>query len=434
MHRCLAFVSSLICVMTLPPVVAPDEAASSDLCSRLNQVKGLYVRKIDPLPGFTEGVEIALVQPVDHHHPGGSKFTQRIFLSHRDFTSPVVLETEGYGVPWPRERELAKILGANQVIVEHRYYDSSRPHPLKWDYLTSWQAASDHHRIVDILKTIYPGKWISSGRSKGGMAALFHRAYFPDDVDATLTYVAPVMIGPADARFDAFLDSAADHLFRNRVKGFQITCLERKSEILPFLQKTATRQKMAFPCSLDEVLERAVLEFPYSFCFGSHQANEIPGPEAPLEKIIDILTKTVSLSQFSTTQLHYHAGLYYQQYTELGYFSYSAPHIGHLVQHAKHPVFTFFVPKEGRATGFNGSAMRTVMECLRNRGDRIVYLYGEFDIYTACAVELSGKTDAIKLIAKGFGHQFDIGDLPETEKAILYDALEKWLNTEIIAR
>ncbi|MBN2089098.1 peptidase [candidate division KSB1 bacterium] len=307
----------------------------SELHSKLRKVKGIYVKKIEPMPGFKEGFEIALVQPVDHQNPTGSKLTQRIFLSHRDYSKPVVLETEGYGAAWPKERELAKILDANQVIVEHRYYEASRPNPMKWEYLTSWQAASDHHRIVEIFKTIYPGKWVSTGRSKGGMAALFHRAYYPDDVEATLTCVAPVMIGPVDARFDTFLNTTGDTLFRSAVKNFQKTCLERRSELLPLLNKRVVRQNIAFPCSLDEVLERAVLEFPYSFCFGNHRAQEIPGRDAPPERVLDCLTKAVPLSDFSKVQLNYHAGLYYQQFTELGYFSYSAPHIGQMLQFAK---------------------------------------------------------------------------------------------------
>jgi hypothetical protein len=424
----LRIISLTLMLIWLPDLCqGQQQQHATDLLSRLRAVKGIYVKKIDPLPGFKEGYEIALVQPVDHKNPTGLKFTQRIFLSHRDFSKPVVLETEGYGAPWPKERELAKILDANQIIVEHRYYESSKPNLLNWEYLTSWQAASDHHRIVEILKKIYPGKWVSSGRSKGGMAALFHRAYFPDDVDATVTYVAPVMLGPADPRFDAFLDSAVDTLFRSQVKGFQKTCLGKRSGILPLLKKQVEKQNLVFPCSLDEVLERVVLEFPYTFCFGSHQADEIPASDAPPGKIVDFLTNTVSLSHFSTTQLRYNAGLYYQQFTELGYFSYAAPHIRQMVQFAKDPFFTFFVPKDALNAKFKRDAMLKVLDYLQNKGNNIIYLYGEFDIYTACAVELTGKTNAIKIIAKGYGHQFNISDLPASDKKQVISTLESWL-------
>lgn len=64
------------------------------------------------------------------------------------------------------------------------------------------------------------------------MAALFHRACYPNDVDATVAYVAPVMIGPVDPRVDAFLASAGGASFRAAVKRFQKTCLERRDELL----------------------------------------------------------------------------------------------------------------------------------------------------------------------------------------------------------
>ena len=225
------------------------KSSTADLYLKLKELKGAYVKEIEALPGFKEGYEIALVQPVDHKNPNGPKFTQRIFLSHRDYSKPVVLETEGYGATWPKEREVARILDANQIIVEHRYYESSKPKPLDWKYLTSWQAASDHHRIVELFKEIYTGKWMTSGRSKGGMAALFHRVFYPDDIDATIAYVAPIMIGPTDPRIDKFMNSVGNEASREKIRQFQRVCLERRTELLPLLKNFSEKQKLTFPCS-----------------------------------------------------------------------------------------------------------------------------------------------------------------------------------------
>jgi len=136
----------------------------------------------------------------------------------------------------------------------------------------------------------------------------------------------------------------------------------------------------------------------------------------------------VALSHFSTAQLKYNAGLYYQQFTELGYFNYSMPHIEHLVQFVKSSYFKFYVPKEALNAKFNGEPMLKVLEYLQDKGNNIIYLYGEYDIYTACAVELTGKTNAIKVIAKGYGHQFNIADLPASDKQQILSALESWLD------
>lgn len=408
-----------------------EKPIAKDLYSQLKSIKGIYIKRIAALPGFNEGFEMAIVQPLDHSHPSGAKFNQRVFLSHRDFSKPVVLETEGYGAAWPKEREMAKILDANQIIVEHRYYESSKPKPLDWQYLTSWQAASDHHRAVELLKTIYNGKWVSSGRSKGGMAALIHRAYYPADVDATVAYVAPIMIGPVDSRYGHFLNSIGDETSREKIRQFQRTCLERRNELMPILKDYTAKQKLSFPCSLDEVFEWAVIEFPFSFWFGNHKSFEIPKPEASHERIFACLIKVKSLSGLSTSQINFDAGLYYQQYTELGYYNYPVAHIKHLLQFVKEPDFSFYVPAEAKNAEFNKDVMPAVLNFLQNNGNNIIYLYGEFDIYTSCAVELTGKTNAIKLIANGFGHQFNIGDFRENEKAIVYNALEKWLNTRL---
>ncbi|MFH0761124.1 MAG: hypothetical protein V2A67_06440 [Bacteroidota bacterium] len=102
----------VLCLQILASSLFPQQSdfPIPDLYSRLKALKGIYVKKIDPLPGFKEGYEIAIVQPVDHNNPSGAKFTQRVFLSHRDYSKPVVLETEGYGATWPKERDIYLIL------------------------------------------------------------------------------------------------------------------------------------------------------------------------------------------------------------------------------------------------------------------------------------------------------------------------------------
>jgi hypothetical protein len=411
------------------PCQGQSQKGPSNLFNRLQVIHGVYVKKIEALPGFVEGFELAVVQPLDHGNPKGPKFTQRVFLSHRDFSKPVVLETDGYGVSWPKERELARLLDANQIIVEHRYYESSKPNPMKWEYLTAWQAASDHHRIVGILKSIYPGKWISSGRSKGGMAALFHRATYPNDVDATLAYVAPIMIGPVDPRLENFMSSRGDEPTRESIKRFQRACLARRSELLPMLKELSAKQNLSFALSPDGVFEWAIIEFPYTFLSDHRRGSDLPEPDAPKERLFGSLSPV--FTRLTERQIAYHAALYYQQFTELGYYSYPVAHMRDLLERIKEPDFSIYVPQDARKATFRKDVMPTVLNYLQNKGNNIIYLYGEYDMWTSCAVELTGKTNAIKLIAKDKGHQFDIKDFGSLEKEQIYSTLEKWLEVEI---
>ena len=426
-------VLSLFSIGNPPPCHArePKPQSSSDLHSRLNTLTGVMVRKIEPLPGFKEGFEIAVVQPVDHHHPEGARFTQRAFISHRDYSRPVVLETEGYGVAWPKEREAARLLNANQIIVEHRYYESSRPNPLDWTYLTSWQAASDHHRVIQLLRKIYPGNWVTSGKSKGGMAALFHRCYYPGEVEATIAYAAPIILGPTDPRFESFLNSAGDESSRDKIRRFQKACLERRNELLPLLRAHSEKRRLSFPGDLEGILERTVVEFPYAFWSGNRKSDDLPSPDAPAERLFEFLDTVRPVSGLSNAALRYNAALYYQQATELGFHGYPTSHLAGLLRIEKDPGFSFYVPRDAAKGVFNKDVMPRILDYLQREGNNIIYLYGELDIWTAGAVALTGRTNALRLIVKGKGHHFTIRDLPAGEKGKVFAALEDWLQIRI---
>ena len=90
--------------------------------------------------------------------------------------SATVVVTEGYGaqyafVPSYRD-EISTIFNTNNIVVEHRYFLESTPYPgeapedVNWDYMNAPNAAADMHEVVTALKTIFDGKWISTGISK----------------------------------------------------------------------------------------------------------------------------------------------------------------------------------------------------------------------------------------------------------------------------
>jgi len=178
--------------------VAPG---GGDLLERLNALPGVTATEIPSHYGYPRQFALDITQPVDHDRPNGPTFTQRAYLSHADEDLPMVFGPNGYGATEESWEELAFILQCNGVYVTHRYFPGSRPQPTDWRYLDIRQAAADHHRIVVLLEAIYPGPWVSAGSSKSGMTALFHRRFWPDDVDATVAYVAPLMFDVEDERF-----------------------------------------------------------------------------------------------------------------------------------------------------------------------------------------------------------------------------------------
>ena len=86
------------------------------------------------------------------------------------------------------------------IFVEYRYFLESTPEPKDWQYLTAENSADDLHAITTAFKNIYSGKWIATGISKGGQTTLLYRTFYPDDVDISIPYVAPLCYGVEDGR------------------------------------------------------------------------------------------------------------------------------------------------------------------------------------------------------------------------------------------
>ncbi|MFO0660080.1 MAG: hypothetical protein U0165_09660 [Polyangiaceae bacterium] len=140
-----------------------------------------------------------------------------------------VLANTGYDLYGLSRFEPTVMLNANQVLVEQRWFSPSRPDPADWSFLRIWQAASDHHKIVELLKPFYTQKWLSTGESKGGMTSVYHRRFYPDDVFATVAYVAPQSYGNADPRYINFLNQVGSAECRDALKQLQIEVLNRRS-------------------------------------------------------------------------------------------------------------------------------------------------------------------------------------------------------------
>jgi len=146
-------------------------------------------------------------QDLNHDDEGGESFKQRVCILFRGFDRPTVLVTHGYF--WPSFKDATDLginLNANVVHVEHRNYGVSTNSDYgKWHYQTTSQAADDLHAVFKALKTIFPGKWISTGTSKNGENSMCYAYYHPNDMSLAISFCSPFMTSQDDQRFGTYL-------------------------------------------------------------------------------------------------------------------------------------------------------------------------------------------------------------------------------------
>ena len=234
-------------------------SAQTGLQQKLSEISA--ITETQPLESteFSEKYVTYFTQPLDHRHPKKGSFRQRVIVAHAGFDRPTVIITEGYGAAYalkPQYREeLSRLLNANMVFVEYRYFLESTPEPKDWRYLTAESSADDLHAVTTAFKNIYPGKWIATGISKGGQTALLYRTFYPDDVDVSVPYVAPLCYGTEDGRHEPFLKKVSTDEDRKRITDFQLEILKRKAALLPLFEKYCTEQEYKFRAPIEEIYD-----------------------------------------------------------------------------------------------------------------------------------------------------------------------------------
>lgn len=396
---------------------------------KLRRIPDITFTRIYPPEGYKEAYEIYVNQPLDHNNPDGAKFSQRILLSHIDESAPMVKFHSGYSTGRNWISEPARLLKANQIYITHRFFYSARPDPLDWRYLDIWQASSDHHRIKELFDGIYKGKWVATGYSKGGMTTFYDARFFPDDADVTIAYVAPMMFGVEDPRFVTFLtEQVGTPEDREKITSFQRLCLLNRDLLIPYYIDYAHEKGLTYKFSPGETFEYNVLEYMFSFWqYGDGDTSKIPGEEAGPEAWFNHLKEINDPIYYTANVITEFEPYYYQAYTQLGCTPYIYEHLSDLLMDLHNPTYRVFAPDTEMV--FDPGAMPDINTWLQNSGNNFIYIYGGNDPYTSTAVELSGKTNALKIVQPSANHGVNISDLDE--KDLVINTLKEWLDMDI---
>ena len=384
------------------------------------------ITKMEAKDHFEEAYKLVLKQPLDHKNPSAGYFEHYVYLSHVDEEMPVVLITEGYNA-YPRTYELSKIFKGNQVQVEYRFYGKSRPDSIPWQYLTNDQAIEDYHSIVTKLKKIYNGKWISTGISKGGETVLIYKSKYPWDVEVAVPYVAPLIDGQEDPRTEEHIKTVGTKECRGKITAFQRAVLTNREAAIEAYQNFASEKGMSFTeIPIAEALEYAVLEFPFSFWQWGGNCDEIPADDASAKEQIDYINSIVGLSFYNDKTYYDLLPSYYQHMVELGYYGFDTTPVKDLIQIVHEPTNLRFAPKDVDLT-YNPDYIKEVRDFVENKGKKILYIYGEYDTWGACAPTPKPHVDALKMVLPKASHSTRIKDFPKEDQERIYEKLRFWL-------
>ncbi len=399
------------------------ELVSGELLDRLRALPGVSAT---PTMTETDGfsyIVLQFTQPVDHEDPDGPTFEQEVSLLHRDLAAPMIVQTSGY---WDyyldSPVELTRLVDGNQISIEHRFFGTSRPDPADWSKLTIKQMADDQHRVIAALRTIYDGAFVTTGGSKGGMTAIYHRRFYPDDVDGTVPYVAPLSFGAPDLRYTAFVDAIGPATCRTALREAAIELLSnRRAMVEAKVTEQAASDLNAYTrIPIAPAVESAILSLEWAFWqyYGVNLCDQVPAKtatDAALWGFLDMISPPSDNDDASVAAFD---AYYHQAYAQLGYPDAGAAYLDPFLQFTDAD-YAGSLPT-AMPTYDGGAAMRDIDQWVKTEGDRLLFIYGEYDPWTGGAFELGGATDSALLVQARGSHGSRIGRLSDADEAIAH--------------
>ncbi len=425
----LALVVLAACGDDLKP--APDAPGPSGLLAQLNALPGVTATETPTqADGFTYFV-LHFTQPVDHDNPGGPTFQQEVSLLHKDTAAPMIVQTSGY---WDYYRdspvELTRLYGANQISIEHRYFAESRPANPDWTKLTIKQMAADEHVIITTLKALYPAAYITTGGSKGGMTAIYHRRFFPDDVQGTVPYVAPISFGAPDTRYNAFMDTLGPPACRQAVRDVALELLKNRRAMV----ETRAQAQAVDPAELHSytritlrpAVESSIASLEWAFWQynGVNFCNSVPAATDTDDKLWQFLNLISPVTDNDDDQIAAFDAYYYQAEFQLGYPDAAVPYLEPYLMFTDAD-YDGALPTAKPAYD-TGTAMHDVDDWLQHNGTRFVFIYGQWDPWSGGKFELGQATDSLRLIQASGTHGSRITRLADADRDAALAKITAW--------
>ena len=430
MFRALVLLAAVAaCGDNLEPT--PDAASPGGLLAQLNALPGVTATQEPTQQDGYTFIVLRFTQPVDHENPAGPTFQQRVSLLHRDKDAPMIVQTSGY---WDYYRdstvELTRLLGSNQISIEHRYFAESRPSNPDWSKLTIKQMADDEHAIIVALRTVYPGKFVTTGGSKGGMTAIYHRRFYPDDVDGTVPYVAPISFGAPDTRYNAFFDTVGPPACRQAVRDVAKELLQNRRAMV---EAKAMEQALDpdEPHSYSRIqlrpaVESSIISLEWAFWqyYGFSFCSTVPAVTDTDAKLFGFLNVISPVTDNDDAQVAAFDAYYYQAYAQLGYPDQATPYLTPYIMFTDADYASSLPTAEPTYDG--GAAMRDIDDWVKQHGNRLLFVYGQWDPWTAGKFELGQATDSLDVMQAMGTHGARITRLDDADRDAAFAKIAAW--------
>jgi hypothetical protein len=406
--------------------IALQEAAPFAALDGVDLMDSLKGQLDDGQPELT--LQLGVRQPLDHWRKDGPGFVQQVTVKLRDPRAPVVLSTGGYG--FAIGGPASDLINANAVMMDHRLYAEPPADAETWAYLEPRQAAADVHHVVELLRPLLPGPWVSTGTSKDGSSALIHHHLYPNDVVGTVALGAPLGFHGEPNKGLELLNGIDADGCAERVRAEQRSMLERITEIEDLLVTPSCPGRWDAATLLQTI---SLFEWNYWVVSGVGACSLIAGAETTVDDLVSLIERFYEPAEAQG------APWLYEQLARWGNANQVRPELDPLLSAAREALglsdATTQEPLQpwGDAPAFDSSVLDDATKWAAADAEGLLLIYGEYDPWSAWAIDVGDTTNSLKVVMpKGRHAVFDPSNVSANVRTRMAKLLASWVGAEYL--
>jgi hypothetical protein len=260
------------------------------------------------------------------------------------------------------------------------------------------------------------------------MTAIYHRRYFPDDVDGTVPYVAPISFGAPDARYLPFLDMIGPANCRQAIRATSLEILKnRRAAMVARARAQAVEDQILYTrIPIEPAVESSIASIEWAFWqyAGVQFCPSVPPVGADDDTMWEFLEAVVPVSDNSDDQVAQFEAYYHQAYAQLGFPDAGGAYLDPYMMYTDadyYPALPTAVPAYD-----DGVAMRDIDAFVQERGYRLLFVYGQWDPWTGGPFALGNATESSLFVQPQGTHSARLSRLSTDDREEAFAKLFAW--------
>ena len=195
------------------------------------------------------------------------------------------------------------------------------------------------------------------------------------------------------------------------------------------MKNEGANKNMTWEFGVEKAIDYTILEYSFAFWQWGTAVGSIPSEGASVENIYKHLISVVGYGFFEEQAVDDLQPYFWAALTQQGIYGYeTAPFQEYLKTDAIYK-FDWAFP-EGVTKGYDLKAMQDIKSYLDISAEKILFIYGEYDAWSATAVELTDtakERELYKFVKPRGDHQTRINSFSTTKQQSIYDIIDGWM-------